>query len=100
MYTLNFHLYRIHVTYIVCCRREKQERKRQQEANVERKKQEAIQHKERCLEGMPEDLRQKALNKLQNSSEDEEETAEAVASDDDVQYYRDAVGEDPEGETI
>ena len=60
------------------------ERRRQQEANVARKRRERELHRQQCIEGVA----KKAAN---DSVRDEEEE-----SDDDVEWYRQEVGEEPD----
>ncbi|XP_065208043.1 protein Peter pan [Planococcus citri] len=63
-------------------RRLKEQRKAAQEENVQKKQEMKELHKQKSLEGM----KRKHL----------EETGELLENDDDIQYYRDEVGEDPD----
>ena len=59
------------------------ERRHQQEANVSRKRRERELHRQQCLDGMS--------KKMDSGSEGEES-----GEDDDVEWYRQEVGEEPD----
>ena len=75
-------------------RQEKLERKRQQEANVERKRLKLEAHKESCLKGMPEDKKRKQLDDEDN--DDYVDNPDPFDKDE-AEYYCEAVGELPPG---
>lgn len=58
-------------------------RKREQELNIQKKKKEREEHKQKCLRGM-------GIDSLENPG------AREGVEDDDVDWYRKEVGEDPD----
>uniref|UniRef100_A0A7N6B769 Brix domain-containing protein n=1 Tax=Anabas testudineus TaxID=64144 RepID=A0A7N6B769_ANATE len=76
--------------------KEKEDRKKKQELNVARKKQKREEHKKKSVEGIK---RKRAEAEEDSEVEDpgmQEDQAAAVESDDEVEYYRQAVGEEPD----
>ncbi|GFR93302.1 suppressor of SWI4 1 homolog [Elysia marginata] len=72
-------------------RKEKLARKQRQEANVKKKQQEKDTQKQKSLEGMKRAKDKENQGKTQEANNEEEE-------DDDVDYFRQEVGEEPEPE--
>uniref|UniRef100_A0A1A8J3H1 Peter pan homolog n=1 Tax=Nothobranchius kuhntae TaxID=321403 RepID=A0A1A8J3H1_NOTKU len=76
--------------------KEKEERRKQQEQNIARKKEKREEHKKKTLEGIK---RKRAEAESDSEVEDpglQGNQAAEVESDDDVEYYRQAVGEEPD----
>lgn len=76
--------------------KEKEERRKKQEQNVAQKKEKLDENKKRSLEGMK---KKKTEPEEDSEVEDpgmQDEHAVAVESDDDAEYYRQAVGEEPD----
>ncbi|XP_018027930.1 suppressor of SWI4 1 homolog [Hyalella azteca] len=76
----------------------KAERKKQQDENIERKKAAAAEHKQRCLSGMPAEMQKKTKINKGNDESGDDEAAEGYESEDEdeEQYFKDAVGQDPD----
>lgn len=78
-------------SFIICnhtFRQLKAKRKQEQDENVEAKKKKKEEHKKKCLEGMG--------LKSETKEKGEPDAAEDVEDDDDAQYYREEVGEEPD----
>ncbi|XP_047211995.1 suppressor of SWI4 1 homolog [Girardinichthys multiradiatus] len=76
--------------------KEKEERKKAQEQNVAKKKEKREENKKKSLEGIK---KKRAEAEEDSEVEDpgmQEDRAAAVEPDDDVEYYRQAVGEEPD----
>lgn len=68
----------------------KAKRKKEQEENVEAKKKKKEEHKQKCLDGM--NIKKEKGKKVEAEGEED------VEEDDDAQYYREEVGQEPEAE--
>uniref|UniRef100_A0A667W8F9 Peter pan homolog n=1 Tax=Myripristis murdjan TaxID=586833 RepID=A0A667W8F9_9TELE len=76
--------------------KEKQERRQKQEQNVAQKKEKRDAHKKKSLEGIK---RKHQVEQEDSEVEDpgtQDDQAAAIDSEDEVEYYRQAVGEEPE----
>ncbi|CAL1527471.1 unnamed protein product [Lymnaea stagnalis] len=81
--------------------KEKMARKQKQEANVRKKQEVKQEHIKKTLEGMKRKQNETETDKESEEEGDEQSTVEANAhedSDDDVEYYKQEVGEEPEPE--
>lgn len=83
-------------------KKEKLARKQRQAADIARKQKKLEDHKDKCLGGMPEELKERAIENKKKRKEGEEaelsEREDEVEEEkEDVDYYREEVGELPEG---
>ncbi|XP_059588201.1 suppressor of SWI4 1 homolog isoform X2 [Alligator mississippiensis] len=78
----------------------KAERRRKQEADVDRKQQQREENRKKSLEGMKKKQQQQAQDSDSDAEDPgiSEDPDRAGTSDDDAEYYREAVGEEPDKE--
>ncbi|XP_042221417.1 suppressor of SWI4 1 homolog [Homarus americanus] len=77
----------------------KMKRKKQQQENVDAKTRKKDEHKKKCLEGMGVGTKKEEEKTKKKRKEEEEDVDDADwedIEDDDAQYYRDEVGEEPD----
>ncbi|CAH2273135.1 suppressor of SWI4 1 homolog [Pelobates cultripes] len=78
--------------------REKHERKKKQEADVERKNQQKEQHKKRSLAGIKRKQGEDGDSDAEDPGLSGENDPSNIPEDDDAEYYRQEVGEEPDKE--
>ena len=71
-------------------KRQRAERRRQQEANVARKRKERDLHRQRCAEGVAKSV----------GRDNDEAESDINDDDDDIEWYRQELGEDPDPGTL